>query len=101
MKQPIKATDNRNMKKFDIKEWQTKHLNEASVDTSMTKKELVKQVNSLMAGSLGIDDKGLLKKIVTILVKASQKNIHKFDATEDGSMTKRWLKEAKTKNINK
>ena len=32
MKRPIKSTDNRDMKKFDIKEWQTKNLNEGIGD---------------------------------------------------------------------
>jgi|21_taG_2_1085346.scaffolds.fasta_scaffold217389_2 hypothetical protein len=30
MKQPIKSTDNRDTKKFDIKEWQSKSLNEGN-----------------------------------------------------------------------
>lgn len=75
-------------------------LNEAaSVDTSMTKKELLRRLDSLMAGSLGVDDKSLLKKIAGMIIKASQKNIHKFDASEDGSLTKRWLKEDKVKEV--
>lgn len=32
MKAPIKATDGRDMKKFDIKEWQTKSINEVRYD---------------------------------------------------------------------
>ena len=30
MKRPIKSTDNRDVKKFDIKEWQSKSLNEGN-----------------------------------------------------------------------
>ena len=79
MKRPIKATDNRDIKKFDIKEWQTKTLNE--FNTEYTGKGGLKKfqtyIDRRIGAEFGISDSGFLKKIGALVAKQSQKEIKK------------------------
>ena len=66
MKRPIKSTDNRDMKKFDIKEWQTKNLNEGIGDDieKMWKKgskEMDTYINAFITGKM-VDEPDFYKK---------------------------------------
>ena len=85
MKQPIKATDNRNIKKFDIKEWQTKNLNEAYKSNISKKWKTVQHMEwDLIQYVKDASDAGgpdLLKDVMKALGKARdvalQKSMHK------------------------
>ena len=66
MKRPIKSTDNRDMKKFDIKEWQTKNLNEGigdDIEKSWKKgsKEMDTYINAFITGKM-VDEPDFYKK---------------------------------------
>jgi hypothetical protein len=74
-------------KAFDMKEGK---LNEASIDSSMTKKKLLKHMEQWCNGNLGISDKGVIKKVVDILTKASQKAVAKVKHWDEEG---KWLTE--------
>lgn len=80
MKQPIKATDNRDIKKFDIKEWQTKNLiNEFNTEYHGKGglKKFAEHITRHVGSEFGIRDKSFLKKIMSMVIKQSRKELEK------------------------